>query len=144
MRYCSYQERTEQEVRKKLQALGMAQKEDQLIQVLKEENFLNEERYVAAFISGKFQSKHWGKRRISLALTQKGVDPALIHKGLDAIEAADYLQCIRKVAEKKKKLLVAKDPMQVEQRLSSYLLQKGYEPDLVQQTVQGLLKESYR
>ncbi|MEL6606847.1 MAG: hypothetical protein AAFP88_01180, partial [Bacteroidota bacterium] len=49
-RYCSYQDRTEKEVRTKLRALGVMQEAEvaQLIQTLKAEKFLDEERYVAS------------------------------------------------------------------------------------------------
>lgn len=139
--YCSYQERTEQEVRAKLQALGIAQQEaDQVIQALKAENFLNEERYVAAFIRGRFLGKHWGKRKLFVALTKRGVAPALIQKGLASIKEADYLQTLREVATQKKQYLVGADLQQDQQQLMRYLLQKGYEPELVSKTLQELLE----
>ena len=142
-RYCSYQERPEQEVRAKLRALGITQKaeEDQFIQVLKAEKFLDEERYIEAFIRGRVLGKHWGKRKLLVALNKKGLDPALIQKGLDAIEEADYLQGLREVADRKKQSLTGKDPKQHRQKLSNYLRQKGYEPALVEQTVQASIAE---
>lgn len=141
-RYCSYQERTVQEVRDKLQALGITQKEkqDQLIQELQAANFLDEERYVAAFVRGKYLGKYWGKNKLLVALTHKGVAPALIQKGLAAIEDDAYRQCLRKVAHRKSQSLVDKDPRQRKHKLANYLLQKGYEPDLVQQTVQDVVE----
>ena len=142
-RYCSYQERTTQETKAKLQTLGATPEEvEQLIQQLKEERFLDEERYVEAFIRGKFLGKHWGKRKLLVALTKKGLDPALIQQGLDAIEEADYLQTLRRVAHRKKQLLAGEDYTQIKRKLTNYLLQKGYEPDLVYQTVQELIAQS--
>jgi len=56
--YCGYQERTEKEVQEKLRAWGVAQKEvEHMIQALKADHFLDEERYVEAFIRSKYLGK---------------------------------------------------------------------------------------
>ena len=142
-RYCSYQDRTEKEVRSKLRTLGVTQEAEvvQLIQALKTEKFLDEERYVASFVRGRLIGKQWGKRKIRLALVGKGVEPALIDKELAVIEDADYLQTLQEVATKKKQGLAGKSPRQDQQKLTNYLLQKGYEPDLVYQIAQELVGE---
>lgn len=142
-RYCAYQDRTEKEVRAKLQAVGVTQETEieKLIETLKAEKFLDEERYVTSFVRGRLVGKHWGKRKIQLALASKGIAPDLIHKGLAAIEDPAYLQTLREIAIRKKQGLAGKDPRQDQQKLTNYLLQKGYEPDLVYQTVQELLGE---
>ena len=140
-RYCSYQDRTEREVRAKLRNLGITQEAEvaQLIHILKAEKFLDEVRYVASFVRGRLIGKQWGKRKIRLALAGKGVEPLLIDKELAAIEDADYLQTLREVARKKKQSLPGKDARQNQQKLTNYLLQKGYEHDLVYPTVQELV-----
>ena len=82
--------------------------------------------------------KKWGKRKLLAALTAKGLDRALIQKGLATIEPTDYLQRLRHVAERKKQTLTGANAMQTRQKLTNYLLQKGYEPDLVTQTVKEI------
>jgi regulatory protein len=135
--YCGYQERTEKEVQGKLCAWGVEQKseEERIIQALKADHFLN----VEAFIRGKFLGKQWGKRKLLAALDKKGVDQALIQKGIASIETTDYLQTLRYVADRKKKSLAGEPSIQRRKKLMNYLLQKGYESDLVYQTVQELV-----
>lgn len=142
-RYCSYQDRTEREVRTKLRALGITQEAEvaRLIHELKAENFLDEARYVASFVRGRLIGKQWGKRKIQLALASKGIQEALISKELAAIEDTDYIQALREVARKKKQSLTGKDARQDRQKLTNYLLQKGYESDLVYQIAQELVGE---
>ncbi len=138
-KYCGYQERTEKEIQNKLRAWGVEKKaEERIIQTLKVNHFLDEERYVEAFIRGRFLGKHWGKRKIFAALTEKGLDQALIQKGMAKIENADYLQSLRYVADRKKQSLAGATSIQTRQKLTNYLLQKGYEPDLVIKIVQDL------
>jgi regulatory protein len=139
-RYCGYQERTEKEVQEKLRAWGVEQKseEERIIKALRVNRFLDEERYVEAFIRGKFSGKQWGKRKLLAALGKKGLSQALIQQGLAAIETTDYLQTLHRVADRKKKSLAGATSIQKRQKLTNYLLQKGYEPDLVCQTVQEI------
>ncbi|MHA7877348.1 MAG: regulatory protein RecX [Bacteroidota bacterium] len=138
--YCSYQERTEKEVREKLHAWGVTQKEaTHIVHALKQDRFLDEERYIEAFVRGKFLAKKWGKRKLWATLINKGLDRTLIQKELSTIDDSDYLRSLRQVAEKKKQLLVGITAKQATQKLTNYLLQKGYEPNLVIPTVQEMI-----
>jgi regulatory protein len=132
-RYCSYQERTCKEVREKLRAWGIIQPEiiERILQMLTEQHFLDEQRYVEAFIRGKFVSRRWGKKKLSMALTQKGLAPSVIQQGLDAITPEDYRETLRYVAHRKQQSLLGMPFTQQKRKLRSYLLQKGYETDLI-------------
>ncbi len=141
-RYCSYQERTEKEVGEKLRTLGIACEVEatKIIQTLKVERFLSEERYVEAFVRGKFFAKKWGKRKLLTALSQKSLDQVLIQKGLDAINDVDYRQALYALANQRKQQLSGTNLGQNQQKLINYLLQKGYEPGLAWEAVQEVLK----
>ncbi|MCX6352570.1 MAG: RecX family transcriptional regulator [Bacteroidetes bacterium] len=57
-KYCAYQERCHQEVRKKLAEWGFDNEDkDKIIVQLMEEGFLNEERYAKAIVRGKLRQK---------------------------------------------------------------------------------------
>ncbi|MCU0318284.1 MAG: RecX family transcriptional regulator [Amoebophilaceae bacterium] len=140
MRYCSYQERTVKEVQEKLRGWGVeGQNEAPIIQALKEDRFLDEGRYIAAFIRGKFLGKKWGKEKLAAVLTSKGLDQVLVRQGLAMIEDADYIQSLRDVAERRSASLVEVTPTEAKRKLMNYLFQKGYEFDLVLQTVQEII-----
>jgi regulatory protein len=140
MRYCDYQERTVKEVQEKLRGWGVADKDEAyIIQALKEDRLLDEERYMAAFIRGKFLGKKWGKEKLAVVLTSKGLDQVLVRRGLAMIEDADYLQSLRDVAERRRASLAEATSTEAKQKLINYLLQKGYEFDLVIQTVQEII-----
>ena len=81
--YCAYQERCCAEVREKLYLFAVSKPEaEEIISRLKEENYLNEERFATQFAGGKFRIKQWGKIKIAYALKQKQVDDSLIKKAL--------------------------------------------------------------
>src|SRR5210317_1954505 len=89
--FCAYQERTQQEVRDRLYALGLHRDEvENVLTELITEDFVNEERYAKAFAGGRFRMKQWGRRKIEYALKQKNISSYCIEKGLEEIPDHDY------------------------------------------------------
>lgn len=72
--FCAYQERAQQELRDKLYEWGLhADEVEEIISELIVDNFLNEERFAIAYVSGKFRMKGWGKIKIKQGLKYKNV-----------------------------------------------------------------------
>lgn len=133
--YCAYQERCHSEVRQKLLDLGCYGEElEEAMGILIEENFLNEERFAIAFAGGKFRMQSWGKVKIRQHLKQKQVSEYCINKGLNSIDDKDYHNRLTTLFEKKAlSLRSEKNQWRKRQKITAYLLQKGFESDLVQQ-----------
>ncbi|WP_225871306.1 regulatory protein RecX [Pedobacter cryotolerans] len=130
--WCAYQERSQQEARNKLYEYGLHQNEvEDLITELIVTNFLNEERFAMAYVSGKFNIKKWGKIKIKQGLKLKKVPDRLIQKALNSIDGDKYLANILATAEKKLKVLAEKDPLKKKYKLITYLQSKGFEKDLI-------------
>lgn len=131
--YCAYQERCHSEVRYKLVDLGVRGDElEQIIGILIEENFLNEERYAQALVRGKLKYSHWGRKKIFDYLKQKGVSEYCIKKGMKEIDDLYYNELILELAEKKARSLESeKNAWVKQQKIVRYLLQKGFETNLV-------------
>jgi regulatory protein len=99
--YCAYQERSHSEVEQKLWDLGVHRSEhDEILSVLIEENYLNEERFAKAFVGGKFRMKDWGRKKIYYALKEKKVSEYNIKKAMKEIDEEDYQKTVGELAEK--------------------------------------------
>ena len=62
--FCAYQERCDQDVRKKLRSWNMDQEHTEiLISDLISNRYLNEERFAEAYVSGKVNIKRWGRKK---------------------------------------------------------------------------------
>lgn len=133
--YCAYQERCHSEVRQKLLDLGCYGEDlEEAIGILIEENFLNEERFAIAYAGGKFRIQSWGKVKIRQHLKQKQVSEYCINKGLNSIDEKDYHNRLVTLFDKKALSLSAeKNQWRKRQKIAAYLIQKGFESDLVQQ-----------
>lgn len=126
-RFCAYQERCKADVLEKLYKLKTSKDDfDTYTDKLKAENFLNEERFVKAFISAHSKKK-WGKTKIKSALSGKRIDGDLIKKYLDLIEEGNYDEQIKVLLQKKWNSLKTGAPKEKKTKLIRFLLSKGFE-----------------
>lgn len=135
--YCAYQERSHAEVKEKLYGFGLYKKEvEPIISTLIEENYLNEERFAVAFAGGHFRTKQWGRVKIKYQLKLKQVSEYCIKKALKTIDEDDYLQTLEKLFNEKLKTLKSEKNIFIKKRkLQDYLLQRGFEADLVREMI---------
>lgn len=134
--YCAYQERSHSEVVQKLWELGVwKQDHGEIVSSLIEDDYLNEERFARAFVGGKFRMKDWGRKKIYYGLKEKGVSDYLIKKAMKEIDEEGYRNTLRELAEKKWESLKGEQYLVRKKKAMDYLLQKGYEPDLITGTL---------
>ena len=130
-RYCAYQERSQQEVRDKLYSLGLYK--DEVEEVLTEliiSGFVNEERFAIAYASGKFKLKKWGRVKIHYELKRRKISAFCIDKALNEIDEEDYIDAIKHLLSTKINSYSG-TPFEVNQKAARYMINKGYESDLV-------------
>ncbi|MGI8583354.1 MAG: regulatory protein RecX [Chitinophagaceae bacterium] len=133
--YCIYRERCHSEVKEKLYSLELYKNVvEQVMAQLVEENYLNEERFAKQYAGGKFRMNQWGRVKIKYALRQKQVSDYSIKKGLKEISESDYKKTLQKLAEQKLKTLKNESNVfSKKKKLQDYLLQKGFEGELVRE-----------
>ncbi len=142
-RYCNYQLRCHAEVRNKLYELGANTTEvNELLAELIEKGLLNEEQYARAIARGKFRMKQWGRKKIVQQLKLKQVSEYCIKKALTEIDAEEYEAVLQKLTRKKWDELKKERSMPAKKmKTMRYMLQKGYESDLVLDIIKELERE---
>lgn len=142
-RYCNYQPRCHKEVRNKLYELGATTPEvEELIAELISVKLLNEEAYARAISRGKFRIKHWGRIKIIQHLKLNKISEFCIRKGLTEIDPNEYDQTLRRLTIRKwDELKKERSPNARKAKVYRYMLQKGYEADLVQDIIKELEKK---
>lgn len=139
--FCAYQERSHQETRYKCLELGLRGEEvEEAIAELVAENFLNEERFARAYAGGKFRIKQWGRKKIQMELKQKQVSAYCIKKGMEEIDPDDYAAVLLKLADKKYQSLRNETAMKRRYKTMQYLLQRGFESELIQDALEQIAK----
>jgi len=123
-RFCAFQERCENDVRRKLASFRLSEsQEEAVLKSLKENGFLDESRYVESFVRSKVKAS-WGKQKIVAALRAKRISLGLIERYCARIPAEDYQEQLRAVIEKWQRL--HPDVEHAREKLIRHLLSKGY------------------
>lgn len=124
MKFCSYQERSRLEVRRKMAALKMPPAEaERLLVDLVEMNFVSDERFAESFIRGKMNIKRWGKVKMRVELHQRGISDEIINQKFDEIDDEQYFANLSYLVEKWSR----ENPQGEKVKLIKFLLSKGYE-----------------
>ncbi len=132
--FCAYRERSHQEVRHKLLKEEVYGDDlEQIMAVLIEENFLNEERFAKAYVSGKFRQNKWGRNKIRMELKRFNVSSYCERKAFDEIDEEEYYQVAQDLWEKKLATLKGGNTYQNKQKVIKYMLGKGYEYEVVKE-----------
>lgn len=140
-RYCAFRERCEHEVREKLAQMNVfGSQADKLISKLREEDFLNDERYLRSFVLGKFNQNSWGRNRIHHELTMRGFKDHIASQALAEIPEEAYEMTLDKLAKEKFSSRREEDLFEKRGKVAAYLIRKGFEPDLVWSRLKELFK----
>lgn len=133
-KYCTYQDRCHWEVEQKLNEFNLIPEgRDEIIIYLIQNNFLNEERFSKNFARGKFNQKNWGRIKIKSELKKKKIPANLIQIALKEIDSDNYFSTLEELFQKKKESLKSeRESFKKKAKIRNYLLQKGYESDLIQ------------
>ena len=142
-RYCSVQERSMKAVREKLVSWGLkGDQVDNIIAELISTNYLNEQRFAEAYVSGKFKIKSWGRRKIVQGMKQLEISEACISIALNQIEEDEYEECLERWVEKRARHEKGRPVFETRGRIARYLINKGYESELVWNKVNKLVGHS--
>nr|WP_262915031.1 regulatory protein RecX [Ornithobacterium rhinotracheale] len=137
--YCAYQDRCHWEVEQKLKEFFLIpEAKDEVILMLMQHNFLNEERFAHSFVRGKFNQKQWGRLKITQELKKRNIGTRLIDEALKQIDNQDYLNALTDLMEKKADRITYKNEYDKRAKLTRYLMQKGYEYELIKECLNDI------
>ena len=129
---CSRGEQAESDLREKLRKWEVSPADaDRIIQRLKEENFLSDERYARAFVRDKARFNGWGRIKIAHALRQKHIDSQWIELALaDEIDEAAYHDTLIRLMQGKLRSVASREPQAARAALLRFAASRGFESDL--------------
>ena len=142
-RYCDFQERCHQEVRRKLIQLKVFGDDlEWVIGSLIEEDLLNEERFARSFARGRFRLKSWGRHRILRELRRREISEYCQRQALSEIDEQEYLDALDRLIQHRAARQRPEDhPMQRREDLIKYALSRGFESGLIRERVAVYLAE---
>lgn len=132
-RYCAGRERAPFQVYEKLISWKLTEEEaEQVLDQLRSEKYIDENRFCRAFCRDKFEFNQWGKVKIRQELFQYRLPEEVVAYGLDQIDPQRYEDRLRQLSRDKWKSLEGEaDAWTRKQKTAAYMVRKGYETDLV-------------
>jgi regulatory protein len=129
MDFLARREHSEQELRQKLAArAGDAEEVEVVLQQLKEERLLSDERFTEAYVYHRFGAGI-GPLKIRYELRQKGVDEALVDAFLEAL-ADEWDDSMRRQRVRKYGAVIPDDYSQC-MKQARFLQNRGFSPESV-------------
>ncbi|MEI7499082.1 MAG: regulatory protein RecX [Bacteroidota bacterium] len=138
-RYCAYQERCLWDVKQKLSEWkvpgGISNK---ITKKLKDEGFIDDERFAKLFARGKFRINKWGRLRIRYELKCRSIPDHIIHEALLEISEEDYRKTVMELILKKKLEIKPEKNLNIREKIITFVTGKGFEFDLTAEVLKEL------
>ena len=129
IRYCLYRRRCTKEIEDKLYSTKLNPNQIRiLIDELHDLDIINEFEFAKSFVNGKFKNNKWGKNKIIYNLKLKNISTEIIQKAICEIKSNDYIKTIKALIKTKTN---QKGKLPNNEKIFRYLIQKGYETDII-------------
>ncbi len=116
---------------------------ENVIKKLREQRYIDDERYSEMFISSKINTSKDGRRKIKEALYNKGINKEIIDEKLSSVSEEEEIERAFLLAKKKLASMKEEDTRKKTLKLSNYLINKGFEYSTVKKVVSSLLKGDF-
>ncbi|MBR6048797.1 MAG: RecX family transcriptional regulator [Bacteroidales bacterium] len=124
-RYCAMSEQCESGVRQKLIAWGATPDEvDPIVERLRAEAYLDDERYARTYCESKILQQHWGRQKVLYQLRLKRLPKETIDACLTVVDDETYYGILRDTAARKREELG--ETPDTDRRLLSFLATRGF------------------
>lgn len=144
LKFLSYRPRSEKELVDALtKKKSPPEISEKIIQLLKEQRFLNDDEFTKWWIEQRTSFKPRSKRVLSLELKQKGIAQELITKYLVETQetAVNDLEQALRVVQKSMKRYRSLEKEELYQKLGGSLARKGFSWDVIKRAIELSLKE---
>ena len=137
---CSKVEKCSPEVKKRLMELGVEKYDaEAIIDRLKDEKFIDDERYARAYVREKSRVNQWGRVKITYFLKQKGLAEKYIHAGMEEIDEEKYVQLLLKTMKDKAKTIKSKNKFDKMGKIIRYTQNRGFEPQYIHRHINSVV-----
>ena len=129
---CSKQEQCSHHIREKLKSWNVADDDaEKIIDLLKKEKFLDDQRYATFYVRDKFRFNGWGKIKLAVMLRQKGIPEVTINEALNQIDQESYFQLCHRLISEKSATLKETNLFKRKGKLFRFAAQRGFESDMI-------------
>lgn len=141
-RLCARAEKSSGDARRLMRTWGVPESEREgVLRRLLNERFIDDSRYVAAFVRDKIALSGWGPYKIRTALAAKGVAREIIDEALSECDRAKMDDRLDTMLRRKFSTLREGTPFERRAKLMRYGLSLGYDYSSVTDYVESIVKD---
>lgn len=131
-RLCSRKECSAFDISQKLFRMNVSEDlSAEIIDRLKDANYINEERFVRSFVKDKLHLNRWGIRKIEQSLRQKHIPRELIDKVIGEYSESELNKSLQIILEKRLGSIRGGTEYEKRGRLIRYALGRGFEMEKI-------------
>ena len=113
---------------------------EKILESLKADKFVDDNRYATAFVRDKSRLSGWGGRKISYALNRKGVEKSIIAESLKELDKASEAQRLLKILTVKAKSIDKEESRAKKTaKLIRFALSSGFDYELALSAVNKII-----
>jgi regulatory protein len=129
---CSRGETCTFDIQAKLKAWGLEQEDaERVINQLRKEKYLDDERFARAYVKDKFHFNHWGRQKIAYMLHNKNISRDIQEAAFEEIEPDAYSEKLVKLIAEKEKTIKAKNKLDKRNKLMRFAMGRGFESNMI-------------
>ncbi|MGE5394655.1 MAG: regulatory protein RecX [Candidatus Saccharibacteria bacterium] len=129
---CSRGETSSFDILEKLRKWGLEETDaKEIIEQLKSEKYLDDERFARAYVKDKFRFNHWGRQKIAYMLSSKRISREIQEAAFEEIEVENYSEQLVKLIKAKEKTIKSDDPFDKRNKLMRFAMARGFEADKI-------------
>ena len=104
---------------------------EKMIQALRQNGFIDDQRFVKAFVNDRLHFNKWGRMKIGYMLKQKGIDNTIIETNLNDIDEDAYTETLLNLLKQKSKSANSRNQIELKSKLYRFAQGKGYESSAI-------------
>lgn len=129
---CARSEHCTGQMRQKMRQWQMPSADiEAVVDRLVDNKFVDDERYVGAFVSDKVRYDRWGPKKIEAALRMNRLDDRLIRQALDEVDTDLFAENLSELIAIKRRSLLKCSEQEAREKLIRFALSRGYTYDMV-------------
>ncbi len=137
MALCSQREKCTHDIREKLLQWNIeTADQEQIINTLINEKFIDDSRYATAAVKDKFRFNKWGKIKISWFLKAKNIEKAIIDDALQVISDSEYRETLSELMKQKQKQIKDPDLYKKKAKVIRFVTSRGFEYNMAMEEYQ--------
>lgn len=133
---CASAEHCTGEMSEKMHRWGLDEDtQARILDRLKAEKYIDDERYCRFFVRDKIKYNKWGRRKLEQALYQKQISKEISGPVLDAIPDSEYITILQPLLLQKEPTINARNDYERGLKLIKFALGRGFDFNIIRQCI---------